>query len=57
MSDKDLMYIEDALGHEQILKKQCEDAAKNITDPQLRSCVEQLSAKHQEIFNQFYQLV
>ena len=57
MSDKDLMYIEDALGHEQILKKQCEDAAKNITDPQLRSCVEQLSAKHHEIFNQFYQLV
>ena len=57
MSDKDLQYIEDALGHEQILKKQCEDAAKNISDPELKSCVEQLGGKHQEIFNQFYQLV
>ena len=57
MSGKDLQYIEDALGHEQILKKQCEDTAKNISDQELKSCVEQLSAKHQEIFNQFYQLV
>ncbi|MCI8402074.1 MAG: hypothetical protein HFI38_08335 [Lachnospiraceae bacterium] len=57
MSEKDLLYIEDALGHEQILKKQCEEAAKNLSDPDLRSCVEQLSTRHQEIFDQFYQLV
>ncbi len=57
MSPKDLMYIEDALGHEQILKKQCEDAVNCMTDPELKSCVQQLSAKHQEIFRQFYELV
>ena len=57
MSPKDLMYIEDALGHEQILKKQCEEAAKCINDPQLKSCVEQMTNKHEEIFKQFYQLV
>lgn len=57
MSEKDLLYIEDALGHEQILKKQCEDTIKCIADPELRGCVEQLKAKHEEIFNQFYQLV
>ncbi len=57
MSPKDLMYIEDALGHEQILKKQCEDAVTCIQDPELKSCVQQLTAKHQEIFRQFYELV
>lgn len=57
MSDKDLMYIEDALGHEQILKKQCEDAASGITDPELKSCVQQLGSRHEELFKQFYQLV
>ena len=57
MSDKDLMYIEDALGHEQILKKQCEDTASQITDPELKSCVQQLSSRHEELFKQFYQLV
>lgn len=57
MSPKDLMYIEDALGHEQILKKQCEDAAQTLTDPALKACAEQMSAKHQEIFRQLYELI
>ena len=57
MSPKELLYIEDALGHEQILMNQCQQAMANLTDPQLRSCVQQMKASHQQLFNQFYQLV
>ena len=39
MSPKELLYIEDALGHEKFLINQCQQAA------------------HQDLFNQFYQLV
>ena len=57
MSPKELQYIEDALGHEQFLKGQCQQAASQLTDPELRNTVNQLLAKHQELFSRFYQLV
>lgn len=57
MSPKELNYVEDALGHEQILKTQCEDAMKNLQDPELQSCVQEISQKHQQIFDNFYNLV
>lgn len=57
MSPKELSYIEDALGHEQILKSQCQEATKNLTDPELKSCVQQLEQKHQQLFDSFYNLV
>ena len=47
----------DALGHEQILMNQCQQAISSLSDPQLRSCVQQMRAAHQELFNQFYQLI
>lgn len=57
MSPKELNYIEDALGHEKFFKSQCQDAVKNIQDPELKSCVEQLTQKHEKIFDSFYNLV
>lgn len=57
MSPKELTYIEDALGHEKFLKTQCQEAAKNLSDQELKSCVEQLSQKHQQLFESFYNLV
>lgn len=57
MSPKELLYIEDALGHEQFCITQCKDAAKNLQDGELKDCVEQLCAKHQNIFGQLYQLI
>ena len=53
MSPKELTYIEDALGHEKFLKTQCQEAAKNLNDQELKSCVEQLSQKHQQLFDSF----
>ena len=57
MSPKELLYIEDALGHEQFLISQCRQALANLTDPELRNCVQQMQGNHQQIFNQLYQLV
>lgn len=57
MSPKELLYIEDALGHEKFLISQCRQAANALTDPMLRDCVIRMQAAHQDLFNQFYQLV
>lgn len=57
MSPKELLYIEDALGHEKFLITQCQQAQSALTDPELRSCVQKIQQAHQELFNQFYQLV
>ena len=34
MSPKELLYVEDALGHEKILKAQCQQALNELTDPE-----------------------
>lgn len=57
MSPKELLYIEDALGHEQFLKTQCQEAVNNLQDAELKNFAQQLMNKHQELFSQFYQLV
>ena len=57
MSPKELLYIEDALGHEQFLKTQCQDTADNLQDGELKNYVSQLVMKHDELFKQFYNLV
>ena len=57
MSPKELLYVEDALGHEKILKAQCQQAVGSLTDPDLKNFVSQMLQKHTELFNRFYQLV
>jgi len=57
MSPKELLYIEDALGHEKFMKSQCQQAVANLTDPDLKNFVNQMLQKHNEIFDRFYQLV
>ena len=57
MSPKELNYIEAALGHEQFLKTQCQEAIQNLQDPTLKNQVQQMTQKHQQIFDNFYNLV
>ena len=57
MSPKELLYLEDALGHEQFLKSQCQEAVQQLQDADLKNCAQQMLDKHKQIFNQFYQLV
>lgn len=57
MSPKELQYIEDALGHEQFLKNQCQHAVQTLTDSDLKNMARQLLSKHEQIFDRFYSLV
>lgn len=57
MSPKELQYLEDALGHEQFCITQCQDAAQNLQDGELKQFAQELCGKHQQTFNQLYQLV
>jgi hypothetical protein len=57
MSPKELLYIEDALGHTQFLVKQCEDAAAKLSDPALRARAQQLAGINRDLFTKFYDLV
>lgn len=57
MSPKELLYIEDALGHEQFLQQQCTECAAQMQDGELKNCVSQLASQHQQTYQQFMQLL
>lgn len=57
MSPKELLYIEDALGHEKFLITQCQQAAQALKDPELKNCVSQMQNTHQQLFNRLMALV
>ena len=57
MTNKELLYVEDALGHEEYFQAQCKDAANQLQDAELKSYVEQLAQKHRQIFQNFYGLL
>lgn len=57
MSPKELMYIEDALSHEEFLQTQCQQAAQALQNQELKNYVTQLANQHQQLFQQLYQLV
>ena len=54
MSPKELLYIEDALNHEQFMKIQCADCANKLQDPVLKNFVSQLEQRHTQIFDEIY---
>lgn len=57
MSPKELLYIEDALGHEKQIKCTCQDSAAKLEDKELASFASSLAQKHTECFNKFLGLV
>ena len=57
MTPKELLYIEDALGHTRFLMTPCRLAANQLTDPELKRRVQQLINGNQKLFTQFYDLV
>lgn len=57
MSPKELLYIEDALGHTQFLMNQCRAAASQLSDPALRQQAQQLVNNNQKLFTDFFNLV
>ncbi len=57
MTPKDVMYVEDALGHASFLKTQCQDAVNALTDPALKQQAQQWMDQNQNLFRSFYSLV
>ncbi len=57
MTSKELLYVEDALGHEKYFQTQCKTAAEQLQDPELKQCVQQLAEKHRQLFQSFYGLL
>ena len=57
MTPKELLYIEDALGHIKFMTTQCNEAASRLTDPTLKQAIQQLANENQKLFTQFYNLV
>ncbi len=57
MSPKELLYIEDALGHEQQMKKSCCDFASQLQDAELKNFVQGLCGRHQKTFDGFFGLL
>ena len=57
MTGKELMYIEDALGHEQYFKTQFGDTAGKLQDAELQNFAREMSTRHGEIFSVLYDLL
>ncbi len=57
MTPKEILYVEDALGHAQFLMQQSQNAASQLQDAALKQQAQQLINKNQQIFQQFYSLV
>ena len=57
MTTKELLYIEDALGHEQYFQTKCKETASQIQDSELKSYVERMVEDHRQIFQSFYGLL
>ncbi|MBR6391905.1 MAG: hypothetical protein IKS12_01350 [Eubacterium sp.] len=57
MTSKELLYIEDALGHEQYFQTKCNEAQEQLQDNSLKNTVCDMQQKHQQIFNSFMNLL
>ncbi len=57
MSPKELLYIEDTLGHEKQISAVSTDSADKLTDPELKNFVMDIAKKHGEAFGTFYKLL
>ena len=57
MSPKELLYIEDALGHAQHMENKCRCCADQLQDQELKQVAERLANKHKMMLNELYQLL
>ena len=57
MSPKELLYIEDALGHTEEAKKCCADFSNQVQDTALKNLLSDISAKQGGLYAKFYSLL
>lgn len=57
MTNKELLYVEDALGHENFMKTCSKHTSSQLTDSTLSNYIGELEQKHTELFNSFLNLL
>lgn len=57
MTSKELLYVEDALGHENFMKSCATKTSSKLTDPTLSNYVSELIKKHTDLKNKFLNLL
>ena len=57
MTCKELLYVEDALGHESIMKNCACQASNELKDVSLSSYLKELETLHNDLFNNFLNLL
>ena len=57
MSPKELLYIEDALGHLKQLKTLCTDFSNQVGDTELSNFIQGIAQKQQKAIDSFYNLL
>ena len=56
MTSKELLYVEDALGHEKFMKSCTKKASTQLQDATLSSYMAELEKTHTALYDKFYSL-
>lgn len=57
MTSKELLYVEDALGHEKFMQTCSCTTSKQLSDTELSNYVKQLESTHTDLLNKFLNLL
>lgn len=57
MTNKELLYIEDALEHENFMRTCSVKTSEKLTDTTLSSYIKELEKKHTDLLNKFLNLL
>ncbi len=57
MSDKELLYVEDALSQLSLLKTKCENYSNQMQDRELKVYLKDVEERCQTLFNQIYKVL
>lgn len=57
MSDKELLYVEDALNQLSLFKKKCENYSNQMMDRELKVYLKDVAERCQTVFNQIYRVL
>lgn len=57
MTSKELLYVEDALSHEIFMKSCAQKVSNELQDTTLSAYMAELTQKHSELFNTFFNLL
>ena len=57
MTNKELLYVEDALGHEEFLKACACNTSNQLQDANLKQFMKELETKHSNLYNNFLNLL